>query len=124
MENNQSTRQISSDSMLVPVYIFSEDAKSVRAQLTRSMFDNPMFSPHIATIEAPKDLVIDGISQPKAEEIYRVRKVLDYSKERDEKDIIIIKDTSVTQSSPESIAELVRAIIDPNPVERADLYQG
>ena len=115
----QQTVQDLTNDQPVPVYILSESSRTRRTQVTREMFNDPMFTANIVTTDTPKDLHIENIPHKKAEEIYRVRRLLEYSKSQNDKDIIIIKDTSVTKSSPESIAEAIRSILETE--DRADI---
>lgn len=113
--------QVSHSPDQVPVYILSADSHSVRTKLTRNMFNDAFFDANVVSIDTPKNIEYDGISKEKAEEYYRFRKVLSYSKEQNQKDIIIIKDTSVTNSQPDAIAEAIRVIVDSDEEDRADI---
>jgi hypothetical protein len=103
----------------VPVYILSAESRAMRAQNIRRVFSNPMFNTRIITVQTPEDLKSD-LSRDDAIESYRFRKILEYSKEHDESDIVIVKDTSKPRATPTDIADAVRAITD-NGENRADI---
>lgn len=97
----------------IPVYIMSKDPKSNKAQLVQKMFNDNLFQCRIATMAIPKTLILNkNMPLIKAEEAYRVRKILQYSKDNNEDSIIIIKDSSVSNASPETIADVCRAVVD------------
>ena len=103
----------------VPVYILSAESRAVRAQSIRRMFSNQMFDTRIITVQTPADLET-SLSREDALDNYRFRKILEYSKERGEGDIVVVKDTSKPKSTPNDVADVVRAVTE-NTENRADI---
>jgi hypothetical protein len=93
----------------------SNDPKSKRTALVRAMFTNCMFDPHVSTIDCPDEL-------PDADrDSFMIRAILDYSANEDDNDFIVIKDNSVSSCTPDGIADIVKAIVDPKNEERAHI---
>lgn len=99
--------QIVTESPVV-VYILTSDAESQRTNKVRSLFDNGLFIVRISTISPPKN----GSSSKSQLEAYRYQWCLENARQQyPDKHVLIVKDTSVSNSSPERIADIVSSAL-------------
>ncbi len=92
--------------MQIPVYILTSDTSSEHVLRLRELFDSPVFEVYVADITIPNNnLATKNISQEKALELYRFLYSLDHAAGKyPTSHVLVIKDTSKSDSSPEYIA--------------------
>lgn len=119
--------------MEVIVYLLTANAESPRTQHVKSLFDHPNFRVDVVTVDDPQDLVVaPGLSREQALEYRRISWCLDDARSSYVNNpIIIVKDTTVSHSSPETIAEIVTTALSSSGwdvcflckwLDRCDLY--
>ena len=95
----------------VDVYILSSSPESEQTKLVKTLVDDDLFKIKIVDISIPDNYAIKGISKKKSDEIYRCIWVLKNSLENKDNHIMILKDTSVSNSSAANTANIVESII-------------
>ena len=119
--------------MEVVVYILTGDTNSPRTHHVKGLFDNPLFIVNVVTVDDPVKLVVsDKITREESLEHYRISWCLEDAKKfNPDNPTIIVKDTSVSNSSPDTIAEIVSTALASNTwdicylckwLDRCDLY--
>jgi hypothetical protein len=91
------------------VYILTSDPDATRTQLLVQAFAHNSFDVKLIAIETPDGFKHAAMNAEKSQEYYRFKWVLEQSLSETDGHIIVIKDSSITNSSPESIAEIVTA---------------
>jgi len=97
----------------IPVYILSHDSNSPRANQVQSLFFHPLFLVNIVSISPPPGLQeTPTLSLGDALEAYRISWCLNHAREKyPDKYVIIVKDTSVSSASADTIAEIISAAV-------------
>jgi len=95
----------------VSVYILSPDANSYRTEQVKSLFNNNLFIVYIVTISPPNGIKeTPTLNLMAALEAYRVSWCLKHAQNNHpENYVIVIKDTSVSNASPDRIADIISA---------------
>lgn len=117
----------------VCVYILSGDANSPRTAQAKSLFSNGLFIVNIVTMSTPNNLVTSPTqSHDDAIEAYRVSWCLNHARNQYPTNyVIVVKDTSVSNVDPDTIADIVSAAMSSNDwnlcylcrwLDRCDLY--
>lgn len=117
----------------ISVYILSSDATSQRTSQVKSLFASGLFKVTITTISPPPGLQTNpSLSLGDALEAYRAQWCLDNARTQNPNGyVIIVKDTSVSNASPEDIANIVSSAISSTGwhvcylcrwLDRCDLY--
>lgn len=120
-----STRTVSKNHDVVLVYVLTADSSSTEAQLVADLFENPPFVATLTTVNMPTD-----VSKHEAE-WHRIRWALTNSRSKGAKYTIVVKDSTVSSSSPADLARLVETVIQTSKFDvfylckwqdRCDLY--
>lgn len=102
----------------VVVYLLASDANSPRTSKINSLFSSPIFAVNVMVISPPSNLLQSLRSSNQNDiddlvESYRIQWCLNDAKTRHPKNhIIILKDTSVSNASPDRIAKVISAAIN------------
>lgn len=96
--------------MSIPVYILTSNDKSEKAAKVTSLFDDDLFSVTLFKVDEPDNAENDFMDKKSFLEDNRYRKALEDAKEHhSENFVIIVKDTSVSNCDPDTIADIVEA---------------
>lgn len=103
--------QFKMSSPQVAVYLLVTDMTSPRTERVMSLFSNPLFTLGVANVSQPDLLQIpDGLSPEDALSNYRILWCLDdASKNHPDSYVIVVKDTSTSEASPDRVADIVTA---------------
>lgn len=119
--------------MEVIVYLLTSNADSPRTHHVKSLFDHSLFVVDVVTVDEPHDLVIPpGMNREQSLEHRRMDWCFQDARSRySDNPIIIVKDTTVSNSSPETIAEIITTALGSSGwdvcylckwLDRCDLY--
>lgn len=90
----------------------TDKSRAPKAQQMRKLFQDNTFTINVVEIEMPEINVPANMTRPAAADVYRFRTILEYSRERKDSHMIIIKDSVKTKLNGETIGEIMRSIVD------------
>ena len=119
--------------MEIAVYVLTDDASSTRVEIVKSLFSDPLFTTHVITIQPPigatatSSMTLDDVVEG-----YRFAFCLDNAKKTYPNSYVaIIKDNSVSNVAPNTMAEIISSAVKAGPwdlfylckwQDRCDLY--
>lgn len=119
----------------VAVYLLASDVNSTRTTKLSSLFSNPLFSLNVIAISPPSNMTPEkNMSVKDLIESYRIQWCLKDAKNRYPKNhVIVAKDSSISDASPNRIADVVSAATNNGQwdvcylskwMDRCDLYSN